>query len=470
MNGFFVDKTLHCVTFVACGDVDRAPTIFTLLLHRGEFSAFRYDSPTDITPESILKLVRNSRTSDVIFILSSAPSLLLTADATSTAPVASSASLAELGERYCDAAICVSQRQRTCLSGGQLAAAMQVGEGVLFVDADYAALSVCPSYSCGTTAERLGNIVATLASTAAAASPSSDFADVSFAHQKKLAAATVAAPIQEAESRFERIRETLLTSCLLDRTQMPARIVPLRLGPAAVADRQQRIIGTVLDRLCSNIPGLAEFLAMPDTVFVGADDASSVQGGGWNWRRSALSPQATPGHKYPVMWARDSGVCLFTLSPRCVASCRMLVELFNARPTIEALGSNCGVTDLNSAAAYIEGRPLPMLRDRGIGSFAVALKGGVHVGITGLILRPEFAPLLDLGFGFLPSVHGKGVARAASSLTLVWAQTVLQQPTVMAVTRETNLAAQKLLARLGFRKERSFEGWGTTQQSWRLDL
>ena len=97
----------------------------------------------------------------------------------------------------------------------------------------------------------------------------------------------------------------------------------------------------------------------------------------------------------------------------------------------------------------------PFARDTSeIGLRVVVDGAGQPCGVCGLLQREGLADV-DLGFAFLPSHRGRGLAMEAAAAMLQHGLRHLQLPRVVAIVDPTNERSIALLAKLGMRFERA---------------
>ncbi|EKE84716.1 GNAT family N-acetyltransferase [Idiomarina xiamenensis] len=108
-----------------------------------------------------------------------------------------------------------------------------------------------------------------------------------------------------------------------------------------------------------------------------------------------------------------------------------------------------GVSDLASAADYIEQRLHVSYQQHGFGLLAVCDRQGQCMGMCGLVRR-EGLPEPDLGYAFLPQFWHQGYAVEAGQAVLDDACQRLGLQSVLAVTALDNQASIAVLQRLGF--------------------
>lgn len=129
-----------------------------------------------------------------------------------------------------------------------------------------------------------------------------------------------------------------------------------------------------------------------------------------------------------------------------------ILELLNDPSWIQYIGDR-GVRTIDDARDYILKGALDMYARLGFGFYLTELKeGGIPIGICGLVKR-DFLEDVDIGFALLPRFWGKGYAFEAASAVMSYAQCVLVQKRIVAITSEDNTASAKLLEKLGLHFE-----------------
>jgi RimJ/RimL family protein N-acetyltransferase len=113
-----------------------------------------------------------------------------------------------------------------------------------------------------------------------------------------------------------------------------------------------------------------------------------------------------------------------------------------------------GVKSDAETADYLE-RNLSHWDTHGFGVWMVCPRGGQN-WIGRIVLRWLSAGTIDdveIGFAFLPTYWGRGLATEAGEFCLGVAQSELEPRTVIGVTTPENLASQRVLRKLGLRYE-----------------
>ena len=125
------------------------------------------------------------------------------------------------------------------------------------------------------------------------------------------------------------------------------------------------------------------------------------------------------------------------------------LELLNDPDFIANIGDK-GVRTREDARAYLCNGPLASYAAHGFGLWGVEPReGGALLGMCGLLKR-DWLDAPDIGYAFLPSARGRGVAREAAEATLALARTRLGATRVLAIVNPDNAASIRLLEQVGF--------------------
>lgn len=100
---------------------------------------------------------------------------------------------------------------------------------------------------------------------------------------------------------------------------------------------------------------------------------------------------------------------------------------------------------------YLHRTALDLYAKRGWGNFLV-LQGETPIGVCSLVQR-DYLRDVDVGFAFLPSFRGQGLAFEATQAVLEFCRSDLQLKRVVAIALPENLASVSLLERLGLKRE-----------------
>lgn len=130
-----------------------------------------------------------------------------------------------------------------------------------------------------------------------------------------------------------------------------------------------------------------------------------------------------------------------------------LIRLMTDPVTREYLG---GAVDYASRQA-LELSPLGLSWGRWV------IAGGEDDAMQGSITLDYDRGELELSYALLPEHTGRGYAAEACHLLLTWAQTELEDESVIAVTQTRNKRSVNLLRKLGFSVRRGLEEFGSQQ-------
>ena len=115
------------------------------------------------------------------------------------------------------------------------------------------------------------------------------------------------------------------------------------------------------------------------------------------------------------------------------------------------------VSNLEDAISYLETGPLEMYQNLGFGLNHVSLKQeGTPIGICGLLKR-ETLDDVEIGFALLPGFRKQGFAYEAATAVLDNGRKEHELSRVLAILTADKEASGKLLARLGFEYQDSFQ-------------
>lgn len=138
------------------------------------------------------------------------------------------------------------------------------------------------------------------------------------------------------------------------------------------------------------------------------------------------------------------------------ADADFVLRLVNEPSWLRYIGDR-GVRTLDMAKAYIDEKLAGLYRAHGFGLLCVEPKHGPGpLGMCGLVRRDSL-DAADLGFAFLSEHCGRGYAREAAAAVIEWAHAAYGLHTLVAITAMDNHRADRLLAALGFRFERTLQ-------------
>jgi [ribosomal protein S5]-alanine N-acetyltransferase len=112
-----------------------------------------------------------------------------------------------------------------------------------------------------------------------------------------------------------------------------------------------------------------------------------------------------------------------------------------------------GVRTLEDARGYLQAGPLASYAAHGFGLWHVARADtGEAIGFCGLLKR-DWLDAPDVGYAFLPSARGLGLAREAVEAALRLGSERFALRRVLAIVSQDNAASIRLLERVGFVRE-----------------
>ena len=130
------------------------------------------------------------------------------------------------------------------------------------------------------------------------------------------------------------------------------------------------------------------------------------------------------------------------------ADAPFILELLTDPSFLASIGDR-GVSDLATAAHYIENSPRASYARNGYGLWLVASKAdGEPLGMAGLVRR-DTLPDADIGYAFLPRHWSKGYAVEACAAVRDHAMRTLAMPRLLAIVSPGNAASVKVLERIG---------------------
>ncbi|MDA0875510.1 MAG: GNAT family N-acetyltransferase [Bacteroidetes bacterium] len=137
------------------------------------------------------------------------------------------------------------------------------------------------------------------------------------------------------------------------------------------------------------------------------------------------------------------------IRPMAVEDAAFILELLN-EPTFLANIGDKQVRSLEDALGYIQTAGWDNYDRFGFGMNTVELNdSSTRIGICGLLQR-DWLDLPDLGFAYLASFHGQGLATEAAGAMLEVAFDALGLSGVCAITSMTNDASVGVLTKNGF--------------------
>jgi RimJ/RimL family protein N-acetyltransferase len=129
-------------------------------------------------------------------------------------------------------------------------------------------------------------------------------------------------------------------------------------------------------------------------------------------------------------------------------------ELVNDADFLRFIGDR-NVKNRDDARRYIRDGPAASYARHGFGLLHVSRReDGTPVGMCGLLQRPWLHEP-DIGFAFLKPFRAQGYGRESAAAVLTWARREIGATRIAAIVTPDNVPSLALLARLGFRRERT---------------
>lgn len=148
------------------------------------------------------------------------------------------------------------------------------------------------------------------------------------------------------------------------------------------------------------------------------------------------------------------------------ADAPFILALLNTDGWLAYIG-NSKVKTVADAENYIAEKLEKSYQTQGFGLFKMVLKSdGTAIGLCGLIKR-DYLPELDIGFGMLPEYERKGYTYEAARGIVEYAFKQLGKNKLFGFTSLDNTASQRLLCKLGFINEGVIK-YGNTDEDVRL--
>jgi len=130
-----------------------------------------------------------------------------------------------------------------------------------------------------------------------------------------------------------------------------------------------------------------------------------------------------------------------------------MLALLNDPGFLQFVGDR-GVRDLGQAVEYLRHGILQSYADHGFGMYLCERRSdGAAMGVCGLVKR-EYLPDFDLGYGLLEAYTGQGYAKEAGRAILNQAS-ALRLPRLLAIVQPDNPVSIGLLKRIGFSYQRT---------------
>jgi RimJ/RimL family protein N-acetyltransferase len=142
------------------------------------------------------------------------------------------------------------------------------------------------------------------------------------------------------------------------------------------------------------------------------------------------------------------------LRPFTLGDAKFIIELVNTPGWLQFIGDRNIKTE-DQARLYLRNGPMKSYDENGFGLALVELKADqTAIGMCGIIRRDTLENP-DIGFAFLPSFEGMGMAFEIANATVEYAKNILKLPVVLAITMPENKRSIKLLEKIGFRYSRN---------------
>ncbi len=133
-----------------------------------------------------------------------------------------------------------------------------------------------------------------------------------------------------------------------------------------------------------------------------------------------------------------------------------IVELLNSEGWLGYIGDR-NVHNESQAINYLECGSMRSYQTKGFGFYGVILKESHElIGMCGFIQR-EKAVEVEIGYAFLPAFQRKGYASEAVKATLHYGFQTLKLEKLIAIARANNFSSIKLLEKLGFTLEKTYD-------------
>jgi RimJ/RimL family protein N-acetyltransferase len=129
-----------------------------------------------------------------------------------------------------------------------------------------------------------------------------------------------------------------------------------------------------------------------------------------------------------------------------------ILRLLNEEAFLRFIGDK-GVRTLADARGYLAQGPMDSYRRFGFGLYLAQLRGGVPIGICGLVKR-DALPDVDIGFALLSEYRSKGYAAESAAAVLEYGKRQLLLRRIVAITAPDNLASIAVLEKIGLEYER----------------
>ncbi len=176
-----------------------------------------------------------------------------------------------------------------------------------------------------------------------------------------------------------------------------------------------------------------------------------------DWLNDAVAAWA---QRWTVNAVRPSGAGVvvattprLAIRPFTLDDAAFIVELLNDPDWLRFIGDR-QVRSADDARDWLCNGPLASQARHSFALWAVVRHSdGATVGMCGLVRRDGLDDV-DLGYAFLPTARGQGLAREAATAVLAHAFEAVRLQRVVAVTNPDNVASRRVLEAIGMRFER----------------
>jgi RimJ/RimL family protein N-acetyltransferase len=139
------------------------------------------------------------------------------------------------------------------------------------------------------------------------------------------------------------------------------------------------------------------------------------------------------------------------LKPTLQEDAEFIFKLFNSPKWIEYIGDR-NIETIENAKNYIETKMVTQLKKLGYSNYTLIRKeDNCKIGTCGLYDRDGLEGI-DIGFAFLPKYERKGYAYESAKKLIDIAFSEFGLCSINAITRKANRSSQKLLEKLGMKK------------------
>jgi RimJ/RimL family protein N-acetyltransferase len=138
-----------------------------------------------------------------------------------------------------------------------------------------------------------------------------------------------------------------------------------------------------------------------------------------------------------------------SLRPLRITDASFIHALFNSETWLQFIGDR-GIRSLSDAENFLENNALRFFREKGWGTYLIALRSdGTSIGTVGLYEREQLEHP-DFGYALLPEYAGKGYATEASTAYIEEISKSLAIKQLLAIVQADNERSHRVLIKLGF--------------------